>query len=178
MDEEGRTGDHRFFILSPFLILSIISKKISLNVLRRKLLPVTNATRGEGRKITLKTPFYYNIGMETRVQCAGKWMENEALKRTSIPSRHLKTGEKKKKVASKRKEKKREGCCCYFLKIWRKKKKKLEHVHNWIEVKEELQVMKSRAQGEESALSRMRDIYSSEVQRSDIGVDSDGEEES
>lgn len=45
-------------------------------------------------------------------------------------------------------------------------------------MKEELQVMKSRAQGEESALSRMRDIYSSEVQRSDIGVDSDGEEES
>lgn len=122
MDEEGRTGDHRFFILSPFLILSIISKKISLNVLRRKLLPVTNATRGEGRKITLKTPFYYNIGMETRVQCAGKWMENEALKRTSIPSRTLKTGEKKRKVASKRDEKEREGCCCYFLFIWRKKK--------------------------------------------------------
>lgn len=62
--------------------------------------------------------------------------------------------------------------------LYEEKKKKLEHVHNWIEVKEELQVMKSRAQGEESALSRMRDIYSSEVQRSDIGVDSDGEEES
>lgn len=50
--------------------------------------------------------------------------------------------------------------------------KKPEHVFNLTKVKKRRQVMKSRVQDEESALYRRRDIYSSEIQRKEVGMDS------
>lgn len=50
--------------------------------------------------------------------------------------------------------------------------KKPEHVFNLTKVKKRRQVMKSRVQDEESALYRRRDIYSSEIQRNEVGMDS------